>query len=325
MEMSNSRRIDLIKDTVYCFVCPEAEVLSVESVPMHSGSRAVELIRNKVRLQRRTGIKAGPDAAEEVSLVTKLATFVERSALSRLFSQAANVPFSLSGQPLHEGRSLLCIEDVDYRTDYGKLDIAALQDKELRALAYIHYANLGCTCEMPWLPKVDEDYIAKCINEWWRPSWERAKENPVFAETFGTEIISRIEDIAGRIVEDMAPVIHDESTYTMIHNDLNPGNILVKGNDEVYFIDWEEARYGSLFMDIPMRCRNLQQAGDYRRYLESLGCGIADQHFTERFAVASRYLGLRFMCWNLGVWQQNEQARNGLLRYMEMVTRPLFS
>ncbi|CAH1215514.1 hypothetical protein PAECIP111892_04104 [Paenibacillus auburnensis] len=325
MDMSNGRRFDLIKDTVYCFVCPEAEVLSVESVPMHAGTRAVELIRNKVRLQRRAGIKTGPDAAEEVSLVTKQATFVERSALSRLFSQAANVPFSLSGQPLHEGRSLLCIEDVDYRTDYGTLDIAALQDKELRALAYIHYANLGCTCDLPWLPKVDEDYIAKSINEWWRPSWERAKENPVFAETFGTEIISRIEDIAGRIVEDMAPVIHDESTYTMIHNDLNPGNVLVKGNDEVYFIDWEEARYGSLFMDIPMRCGTLQQAEDYRRYLGFFGCDIPDQHFAKLFPIASRYLGLRFMGWNLGVWQQNEQAKSGLIKYMDMVTHPLFS
>ncbi|QSF45752.1 hypothetical protein [Paenibacillus tianjinensis] len=102
-------------------------------------------------------------------------------------------------------------------------------------------------------------------------------------------------------------------------------NVLVKGNDEVYFIDWEEARYGSLFMDIPMRCGSLQQAGSYRRYLESLGFSIADQHFTERFAVASRYPGLGFMCWNLGVWQQNEPAWNGLLQYMDMVTRPLFS
>ncbi|MNC08276.1 Phosphotransferase enzyme family protein [compost metagenome] len=325
MDMSNSRRIDLIKDTVYCFVCPESEVLSVESIPMPSGSQAVELMRNKVRLQQRAGIKMGPDAAEEVSLVTKQATFVERSALSRLFSQAANVPFSLSGQPLHEGRSLLCIEDVDHRTDYSKLDIAALQDKELRALAYIHYANMGCKCDLPWLPKVDEAYIAEMISEQWRPSWEYAKGNPAFAGTFGNGIISSIEDIAGRIVEDMAPVIHDESTYTMIHNDLNPGNVLVKGNDEVYFIDWEEARYGSLFMDIPMRCGSLQQAEDYRRYLGSLGCCIPDQDFTGLFSVASRYLGLRFMCWNLGVWQQNEQARNGLVKYMEMVTRPIFS
>ncbi len=325
MDMSNSKRIDLIKDTVYCFVCPESEVLSVESVPMHAGSQAVELIRNKIRLKPKAGITARADETAEISLVTKQATFVERSALSRLFSQAANVPFSLSGQPLHEGRSLLCIEDVDYRTDYGKLDIAALQDNELQALAYIHYANMGCRCDLPWLPKVDEDYIAKCMNEWWRPSWERAKENPVFAETFGTEVISTIEDIAGRIVEDMAPVIHDESTYTMIHNDLNPGNVLVKGKDEVYFIDWEEARYGSLFMDIPMRCGSQQQAEDYRRYLESLGFSIADQHFTERFSVASRYLGLRFMCWNLGVWQQNEQAKSGLIKYMDMVAHPLFS
>jgi hypothetical protein len=316
---------DLIKDTVYCFVSPESEVLSIESTPMQPGSQSVELMRNKVRLQHKSGITEDPDRAEEVSLITKQATFVERSALSRLFSQAANVPFSLTGQPLYEGRSLLCIEDVDCRTDYSKLDIAALQSKEMRALAYIHYANLGCKCDLPWLPQVDEAYLAKGINEWWRPSWERAKDNPVFAETFGTEIVTKIEDIASRIVEDMAPVIQDASTYTMIHNDLNPGNVLVHNNEEVYFIDWEEARYGSLFMDIPMRCGSLQQAEDYRRYLSLFGCDIPEQQFARLFPVASRYLGLRFMCWNLGVWQENEQARNGLIKYMEMVTYPLFS
>jgi hypothetical protein len=316
---------DLIKDTVYCFVCPESEVLSIESTPVQAGSRAVELMRNKVVLQRKPGTTGAPASVSEVSLITKQATFVERSALSRLFSQAANVPFSLTGQPLYEGRSLLCIEDVDCRTDYSKLDIAALQSKEMRALAYIHYTNMGCKCDLPWLPQVDEAYIAKCINEWWRPSWECAKESRVFAETFGTEIISKIEDIAGRIEEDMAPVIHDASTYTMIHNDLNPGNVLVHNNEEIYFIDWEEAQYGSLFMDIPMRCGSLQQAEDYRKYLGFFGCDIPEQHFAKLFPVASRYLGLRFMCWNLGVWQQNEQARSGLIKYMEMVTYPLYS
>ncbi|MNY75567.1 hypothetical protein D3C86_2148790 [compost metagenome] len=74
-----------------------------------------------------------------------------------------------------------------------------------------------------------------------------------------------------------------------------------------------------------MRCGSLQQAEDYRRYLGSLGCCIPDQDFTGLFSVASRYLGLRFMCWNLGEWQKNEQARNGLVKYMEMVTRPIFS
>ncbi|WP_342564419.1 phosphotransferase [Paenibacillus sp. FSL R7-0345] len=323
--IDSSRRIDLIKDTVYCFISPEAEVLDIESTPMKMGSQAVELMRNKVWLQPATGIQGGAAEKEEISLITKQATFVERSALSRLYSQGAKVPFSLSGQPLHEGRSLLCIEDIDYRTDYSRLDIPALQRKEIEALAYIHHVNLGCKCDLPWLPPVNEAYIAVMINENWKMAWEHAKQNPAFAETFGPETLTGIERIAGRIVEDMVPVIYDTDTYTMVHNDLNPGNVLVYNNDKIRFIDWEEARYGSLFMDIPMRCETLQQAEEYRRHLNTLGCHIPQQHFAELFRAASRYLGLRFMCWNLEVWQQNEQARTDLVKYMKMVTAPLYS
>ncbi|AIQ45197.1 hypothetical protein R70723_04270 [Paenibacillus sp. FSL R7-0273] len=326
MELTDSsKRIGLIKDTVYCFISPEAEVLSVESVPVHAGSRAVELMRNKVWLQSRAGMPEGTAVKEEISLITKQATFVERSALSRLYSQGAKVPFSLSGQPLYEGRSLLCIEDVDYRTDYSRLDLPALQKKEIEALAYIHYVNLGCRCDLPWLPQVSEAYIAEILNTNWRPSWDSARQNPAFAEAFGLQTLENIEEIAGRIAEDMIPVIYAADTFTMVHNDLNPGNVLVHNNDKIRFIDWEEARYGSLFMDIPMRCRTLEQAEEYRRCLAVLGCDIPQQEYAGLFRAASRYLGLRFMCWNLGVWQANEQARADLVNYMRMVTDPLYS
>lgn len=320
----SSKRIGLIKDTVYCFISSEAEVLEIESTPMNLGSKAVELTRNKVWLQSGPGMTGRAAPKEEASLITKQATFVERSALSRLYSQGAKVPFSLSGQPLHEGRSLLCIEDADCRTDYGRLNVPALQHKEMEALAYIHYVNLGCRCDLPWLPQVNEAYLSEVIHTSWSVSWKYARQNPAFAEAFGPETLSAIEGIAGRVVQDMIPVIHDTDTYTMIHNDLNPGNVLVKDDAEICYIDWEEARYGSLFLDIPMRCGTLQQAEDYRRHLGRLGCEIPQQHYAMLFRAASRFLGLRFMCWNLGVWQQNGQARADLAKYMKMVTAPLY-
>lgn len=323
--MNQNRLLALVKDAVYCFISTEAEVLSLESTPIHTGSQAVELTRNKVRLHTNTGISGNPSEGTTVSLITKQATFIERSALSRLYSQAMNVPFSLSSQPLNESRSLLCIQDVDCQTDYSKLDIERLQEKELQALACIHYVNMGCINDLPWLPKVDEAYIAGMINDYWSVSWEYAKGNPAFAGTFGVDVISAIEAAAGSIVHEMAPVIQDASTYTMIHNDLNPGNVLVHNNEDVYFIDWEEARYGSLFMDIPMRCGSLQQAQAYRACLGNIGLDIPEPHFAKLFTVASRYQGLRFMCWNLGVWEHNEQAKTDLIKYMKMVTQPLFS
>ncbi|UQZ34984.1 hypothetical protein C2I18_16520 [Paenibacillus sp. PK3_47] len=317
----------LLKDTVYCFVSPDAQVLSVESSPISAGSRAVELSRHRLKL----GVSSGENEAStgasdsEISLITKLANYNERSALSRLYAQGAKVPFSLSNQPQCEGRSLLCIQDVDDQTDYSRLDIAALEAKEMQALAYIHSKNLGCREEVPWLPVVDEDQIAVAVGHWWKPAWKAAKSHPDFAGTFGAERLAEIESVAEGIVSAMVPVIEDTATYTMIHNDLNPGNVLVHNNEEVYFIDWEEACYGSLFLDIPMRCSSVRQAFAYKKYLNNYGLEIPDAKFAELFAVASRYLGLRYMCWNLGVWEHNERAKADLCKYMDMVTRPLFS
>lgn len=327
MNMNPCKLTGLLKDTIYCFVSPDAEVLSVESSLMTAGSQAVGLSRHRLNI----GMSSEADKASagasgsDISLISKQATYIERSALSRLYAQAANVPFSLSNQPQYEGRSLLCVQDVDFRTDYSRLDIAMLEDKEMQALAYIHAANLGCREDVPWLPLVDEAHVAAAIEEGWRPSWEAALANPAFARTFGVDVIAEIEEAAQGIVSAMTPVIEDAATYTLIHNDLNPGNVLVHNNEDVFFIDWEEARYGSLFMDIPMRCSSLQQAVAYRAYLGIYGTEVPEAKFAGLFPVASRYLGLRFMCWNLGEWEHNGQAKSDLIKYMKMVTDPLFS
>lgn len=67
--------------------------------------------------------------------------------------------------------------------------------------------------------------------------------------------------------------------HTLIHNDLNPGNVLVRRNTEVYFIDWEEARYGSLFLEFPLRCTTRGHAVRYRDYLSELGIPFPESLF----------------------------------------------
>lgn len=332
MSMNDNKLTELIGNTIYCFISPEIQVLDVENIPLKGGLQAIGLSRHIIHWRMKegtardvSGITCPAVETPDISLYSKQATFIERSALSRLYSQSANVPYSLSNYPLNEGRSLLVIQDVDAGTDYSRLNIPKLQDNELQALAYIHRANLGCRGDLPWLPKIDEPYVSRMVEEQWRFSWTHAKDNPAFALTFGADVISEIEKAAGSIVRQLAPVIHDAGTYTMIHNDLNPGNVLVHNNEDVYFIDWEEARYGSLFMDIPMRCVTLEQARAYRTYLGNLGLYIPESRFAELFSIASRYLGLRFMCWNLGVWEHNDQAKTDLLKYMKMVTQPLFT
>lgn len=318
MSKENNEVHELLKDTIDRFISPDAQMLNIESKPIGMGLQAVELLRHNVKLKVN-------DEETNISLVTKKATLIERSTLSRLYSQSANVPFSLSNNSITDGRSLICIQDVDYQTDYSKLDIEMLQKKELQSLAYIHRTNMGFKEELSWVPSVDRTHIIEMINRRWKPSWEAPKENTAFIEEFGSHIISKIEDVANSIVNEISAVIDEESTHTLIHNDLNPGNVLVHNNEDVYFIDWEEARYGSLFFDIPLRCSNLKQIRDYRDFLGPLGIEIPQARFEELFSIASRYLGVRYMSWNLSVWHHNQQAKDGLKKYIGMVTNPLFS
>lgn len=135
----------LIEQTINQYVSSDAHILNMESNPIQLGLRAVELLRHHIEFLV-NGVQ------KDISLITKKATFIERSTLSRLFSQGANVPFSLSNEPPTEDRSLICIQDVDYQTDYSHLDMDLLHNKELRALAYIHGTNMGLKKKCPGYP-----------------------------------------------------------------------------------------------------------------------------------------------------------------------------
>lgn len=253
-----------------------------------------------------------------ISLVSKNATKIERQVLTRLYSQNANVPFSLSFGSVIEDRALICLQDVDYQTDYSNLNISLLKQSEPKALSHIHISNFGLRKELSWLPEVDSPHIEKMLYERWKPSWQVAKVNEQFTDVFG-EYISIVEDVSNTILEDIQHVINDEQSKTLIHNDLNPGNVLVRNNTDVTFIDFEEARYGSLFLDIPLRCRTFEQLEEYRRLLAAKNIELPDDHFNQMFAIASRFLGLRYMSWNLGAWASTQAAKDDLQKYLDMV------
>lgn len=180
--------------------------------------------------------------------------------------------------------SLVCIQDVDYTTDYSTINIEELQKKELNALAFVHSINHGLIKDLHWLPLADRNHVTQMINKRWKPSWEAAKENEQFMDEFGV-YVPLIEAVSTRIVDELEIVINDENSLTLIHNDLNPGNVLVHNNSDVYFIDWEDSRYGSLFLDVPLRCNNWEQAERYRDALSSLGVEIPIARFKELYCV----------------------------------------
>ncbi|WP_019913571.1 phosphotransferase [Paenibacillus sp. HW567] len=258
MNLETNEIVELIQEKTNQFISKTAMVLEVESTPLNMGYQAVGLSRHKVLIDDQ-GIQ------EYVSFITKMANTTERRILHRLYLQSAKVPFSTAHDIGSEDRALICIQDVDYKTHYQSLEFEMLQKKEVQALAYIHKTNHGLKEELSWLPIADRDHIEKMLYGRWRTVWEEAKKNEQFIEAFG-QYIPEVEAVSSSIANDIEVVLNDESTHTLIHNDLNPGNVLVHNNEEVFFIDWEEARYGSLFLDIPLRFE-LNAARAYREVL----------------------------------------------------------
>ncbi|XEC94195.1 phosphotransferase family protein [Paenibacillus tarimensis] len=302
---------ELIQETIHRFISPTAKVNNIDSTPVSMGMQSVDLYRHKVRI-------IDHNARKDISLISKKATITERRALCMLLSQSANVPFTWT-KDLTEGRAYICTQDVDYLTDYNNLDIAMLQNKELHALAFIHHANLGKREQLSWLAPADQNHIYTMIHERWRAAWKVAKNNEQFMDEFGI-YVPTVESVARSITDDMIRVLNDERTHTLIHNDLNPGNVLVYNNEDVMFIDWEEARYGSLLLDVPLRF-TVEQAEDYRDALASLGHEIPHSLFIRQYKMAARYLGLRYMSWNLSVWTGDPNAKQGLKKYLNMVSQ----
>lgn len=311
MKNETDKILELIQESMLQFISKTAIILELESTPLNMGYQAVNLSRHSVLIDDQ-GTK------ENISFVTKMANKTERQILHRLFLQSANVPFSRTHDLDSDERALICIQDVDYKTNYENLELERLQKKEIHALANIHKMNYGLRSELSWLPLANHDHIEKMIFGRWKPAWEEAKNNEQFIETFG-EYIPEVEDVLGSIINDIDVVLNDESSHTLIHNDLNPGNVLVHNNDDVFFIDWEEARYGSFFLDIPLRFQ-WNQAIEYREVLASIGIEIPIERFEKLYVLASRYLGIRFMTWNLGSWTSNPNAKEGLKKYLKMAT-----
>ncbi|WP_106768820.1 phosphotransferase family protein [Paenibacillus faecalis] len=305
MTLETNEILELIQEATKQFISETAIVLEIESTPLNMGYQAVNLSRHKVLIDDQ-------GTQEYVSLITKMANKTERRILHRLFLQSAKVPFTRTHDIDSKDRALICIQDVDYKTNYQNLELEMLQKKEVRALAYIHKTNHGLREDLSWLPLADRDHIEKMINERWKPVWEKAKTNEQFIETFG-KYIPEVEAVSHRIADDIEVVLNDESSHTLIHNDLNPANVLVHNNDDVLFIDWEEARYGSFFLDIPLRF-------DLSEVMASLGVETPVERFEKWYVIASRFLGIRFMTWNLSVWTTNPYAKDGLQKYLNMAT-----
>jgi aminoglycoside/choline kinase family phosphotransferase len=306
---------ELLAQTLERFVDPDARLIAVTSADIQPGMSGARVQRHHVSYT-----SGGQEA--EASLVTKVVTRREWDALRHLtIQQQPNVPFAYAFDQSDSDQLLACMQDVGDTTRPTSLEpITDLElEREAAGLASIHAANFAQATALAWLPKVDRGYLEEMLfQRTWRPAWEQALANPGFVETF-RGAIPRIEVAAATIVDDMTSLLGDAQAQTLIHADINPSNVLVQQGTP-YFIDWQTAMWGPLYLDLPHHHCTLTQAELYRSALAARGYAIPPDQFAAHYRVAARYIGLRYMWWTLEYWLSDPTQTAWVQHYIGLVT-----
>jgi hypothetical protein len=305
----------LLEETVRWMLGSGASVLDTTSDTITRGVSGAEVRRHTVAAR----VPEGPDTV--LSLVTKMSDRIERATLARLNAQGQpGVPLSHARDIELDGPDWICLQDLgdDSRPDVLSPIPEVTLASEVAGLASIHAANAADVKGLSWLPRADREYTRSMIEDvFWRPHWETTVKQNDFNEQFGSWL-PRVEAAAAKVVDEVAALDAEDNGQTLVHTDINPGNVLVHDR-RAFFIDWADAHQGSLYLDLPHHLCTLDLAERYREALDRLGVEIAPSDFEERYRVAARYTALRYMWWTFEAWRDDRDAAEWILHYFAML------
>lgn len=286
----------LLQATITRQVAPNARITDIGVLPINPGVSKVHVQRYVVQVE---GPASQPTT---VQLVTKPAPLVERRVLAHLQRQVqAIVPFSHTLDVHTDATTLVCMQDVG---DTLIEDAATFTEQTAHGLAAIHAANRGRAAALAWLPRTDHAYFTDFIvGHCWRPAWDRALADPAFVDSFGAYL-----PVVARAVQDlphtMLALYHEGDVQTLIHTDIYYGHVLEHA-DRPWIIDWGQAHYGALYLDLPSHFRTLDQALCYRDSLADHGVAIPRDHFVARYRRAAQFVAIRYLWWWIEEWRRD--------------------
>ncbi len=242
------------------------------------------------------------------SLVTKSAALLERQVLHLLSSQGCAVPLVVIPNITHDEPQLIYMPFLSARPplDLGH-PMSPLTYSIADALARIHAINRH---QPPaWLPHASDDFPGRLWLHAWRRQWETNLVFPEFAAEFGP-YTERLEAAMDHLLEILQQLTAEGESLTLLNVDLIPDHIRL-WHGAACFIDWQQAAYGSLYLDLPNPF-SVETALVYRDALARHGYSIPVLEFQERFHAIGRYMGLRYLGYALWQWAQGgEERRRG--------------
>lgn len=270
--------------------------------------------------------------AGQTALVIKDAPLAERRALTWLGQQNVPVPFSHTFDLATDDRRPLCMQYVGSVTP----PVERAQ-QAARTLAAIHAAGLKRRQELSWLPQADANFYAGwLIHNCWRDPWQRAMSgDDPFTDAFGNQwpaaepggnfpaefapYTQPIEEAAGRFLDIMTILWHEGDSLTILHGDFHDDHVRTLNGRE-YIIDWGDARFGSLYVDLP-NYFSRENVLLYRDALAELGHDIPAEQFLARYDAVQPYPGFKYF--GMGIWNYRSgnpphQSRH-VYHFMKMI------
>ncbi len=246
--------------------------------------------------------------AHTMRVVTKNATLLERRILARFSRQGQAIPAVDVPDVTLDDRALVAMlyaGDRPAELWLGHPDSPFARQVAQR-LARIHVTNLGCPFD--GLPLIDEreSRLRRLHIQETFERWAENMQDEAFAREFGP-YETRLFDSLERFLQLLGDLDDRGDTQTVISTDLIPSHIRVLDGLPV-FIDWEQAVYGSFFLDLP-NYFTLESVLLYRDALAELGHVIPPAEFVEMYREVGRYMGLRYLEVGLGNWQRGGEAR----------------
>ena len=313
LDLSDPEVTALVSTTITQFASPVAAITGIDELPIDEGVSGLPI--------HRVGVSYTTDGSPAYAqLVLKQCSEIERRVLNRLQEPPRHVPYALSSVAGERGGGLVCMQDLGERQRPDSLSPIdpELQRREAEALADIHVVNLRAP-DLGWLPPADRGYYEWAIEQqFFRWAWNKARANRAFVDRFAP-YLDAVEDAAMHVIDEMVALSADPRWTTLVHTDINPSNVLIFG-DEPFIIDWDTARRGPLFLDLPHHLSTREQAEDYRMAAEQRGLTIDPDEFSALYGVAAHYTGLRYIWWTLEAWHDDATMDIWVEHYLRMIT-----
>ncbi|MGN6701229.1 MAG: phosphotransferase [Thermomicrobiales bacterium] len=323
--MTDSEVCELIEATIAARVAPAARVIAI--APREHGPQGYS--GATLRYYDVTYTQQGRE--EQLTFVTKDAPLRERRTLGWLGERRLPVPFSYTTDLTTDAPALVCMEYVGERPSRGEQARQAA-----RALAAIHAATLGRGADLAWLPRADPAFFAdRLIDRCWRKPWRHAltgagyrtwggsyqapvAPDPTFQATFASDT-AVLEDAAARFLQAMTALWERGDALALIHADFH-GEHVRAHNGRASIIDWGQAHYGPLYVDLP-NYFSREEALLYRDALAELGHDIPRDEFLAGYDDADPYPGFKYF--GIGLWQWRTgnppQQRASVQYWIDMV------